>query len=77
MNTIAYRAFTSSVLLPAELSLGIVPEQTENTIFITNDGIETGYTDVGEIRVEASDTVVNLLRFKDYDFWNKVKTKFL
>lgn len=77
MNTIAYRAFTSSILLPAELSLEVVPEQSENTIFITNDGIETGYYNVSKIRVEASDTVVNLLRFKDYDFWNKVKTKFL
>ena len=77
MNTIAYRAFTSSILLPAELSLEVVPEKKENMIFIASDGIETGYSNVSEIKVEASDTVVNLLRFKDYDFWNKVKTKFL
>lgn len=77
MNTIAYRSFTSSVLLPSDLSLGIVPEEARNMMFITNDGIETGYSNVSEIKVEASDTVVNLLRFKDYDFWNKVKTKFL
>ena len=77
MNTTAYRSFTSSILLPADLSLGVVPEHEENCIFITNDGIETGYTDVRDIKVEVSDTSVNLLRFKNYDFWNKVKTKFL
>lgn len=77
MNTTAYRSFTSSILLPAELSLEVLPEKPQNRIFIMNDGIETGYADVKEIKVEVSDTTVNLLRFKDYDFWNKVKTKFL
>lgn len=77
MNTTAYRSFTSSILLPSELSLGVVPEHRENRVFITNDGIETGYSNVKDIKVEVSDTVVHLLRFKDYDFWTKVKTKFL
>ena len=44
---------------------------------IINDGIETIYTDVIDIKVSMSETSVNLLRLKDYDFWNKVKTKFL
>lgn len=77
MNTTAYRSFTSSILIPSELTLEIVPEQEENRIFIVNDGIETGYADVKEIKMEVSDISVQLLRFKDYDFWNKVKTKFL
>ena len=78
MNTTAYRSFTSSLLLPAELSLGVIPEkQHENRMAIINDGIETIYTDVTGINVKISDTSVNLLRLKDYDFWNKVKTKFL
>ncbi|NLD20378.1 MAG: NAD(+)/NADH kinase [Clostridiales bacterium] len=77
MNTTAYRSFTSSILLPSELSLGVTPEQRENKIFIINDGIETGYSNVKDIKVETSETAVHLLRFKNYDFWNKVKTKFL
>lgn len=78
MNTTAYRSFTSSLMLPAELSLGVVPEkQHENRMAIINDGIETIYTDVTDINVRMSDTSVHLLRLKDYDFWNKVKTKFL
>lgn len=77
MNTTAYRSFTSSILLPAELSLGVVPEYDENKIFIMNDGIQSGYSNVKQITVTASDTTVKLLRFKDYDFWSKVKSKFL
>ena len=78
MNTTAYRSFTSSILLPSELSLGVVPESSKsNRIFLMNDGIEHEYTDVKEIKVEFSDTIINLLRFESYDFWDKVKTKFL
>lgn len=78
MNTTAYRSFTSSILLPPDLSLSVVPEPgRDSTVFVLCDGIETKYEDAEHIRVEFSDTVVNLLRFETYDFWNKVKTKFL
>lgn len=77
MNTTAYRSFTSSIMLPADLTLGVVPESSENRIYITNDGIETFYSNVKEIEVSASEKYVNLIRFNDYDFWNKVKDKFL
>lgn len=77
MNTTAYRSFTSSILLPADLSLGVVPEQDENQIYVMNDGLETEYPRVAKIEVGVSDTSVNLIRLKGYDFWNKVKDKFL
>lgn len=77
MNTTAYRSFTSSILLPSDLSIGIVPEEDDNKIFIVNDGIETGYSRVSGITITASEKTVKLLRFKDYDFWDKIKSKFL
>ncbi len=78
MNTTAYRSFTSSILLPSDLSLGVIPEKSKDTtIYIDNDGYETIYEDVKNIRIEFADKIVQLLRFDTYDFWNKVKTKFL
>ena len=77
MNTTAYRSFTSSIMLPSDLTLGIVPEESDKIIYITNDGIETGYSHLTEIEVRISDKCVNLIRFSDYDFWSKVKDKFL
>ncbi|MDO4870228.1 MAG: NAD(+)/NADH kinase [Bacillota bacterium] len=77
MNTTAYRSFTSSILLPDDMNLGIIPESPENRIYVANDGEVTGYSNVKEIEVRTSSKVVNLIRFKDYDFWNKVKDKFL
>lgn len=78
MNTTAYRSFTSSLMLPSELSLGVIPEVAKNNqICLINDGIEHRYRDLQEIKIEFSDTIVNLLRLESYDFWDKVKTKFL
>lgn len=81
MNTNAYRSFTSSLVLPAELSLGVTPEEDEthknNRLVLLNDGIQNIYMNVQDIKVEFSDSIINLVRFEAYDFWTKVKTKFL
>lgn len=81
MNTRAYRSFTSSLVLPAELSLGVLPEDSEshknNRLVLLNDGVQNIYMNVKEIKVEFSESVINLVRFEAYDFWTKVKAKFL
>ena len=81
MNTKAYRSFTSSLVLPAELSLGVLPEDSEshknNRLVLLNDGVQNIYMNVKEIKVEFSESVINLVRFEAYDFWTKVKAKFL
>jgi hypothetical protein len=81
MNTTAYRSLTSSILLPAELSIGVVPEENEthknNRLTLLNDGDQNIYMNVKEIKIEFSESVINLVRFEAYDFWSKVKNKFL
>ncbi len=79
MNTTAYRSFTSSILLPSDLSLGIIPEfnNYSHNLQVTYDGNKSVYEDVVEIKLMLSDTKIRLLRFEDYDFWTKVKSKFL
>ena len=79
MNTTAYRSFTSSILLPSDLSLQIMPDMYErkSTLRVVYDGFHVEYDDVEEIEVGFSDVSVNLMRFENYDFWRKVKSKFL
>lgn len=77
MNTTAYRSFTSSILLPDDMHIGIIPESPEKRIYIANDGEINSYSHVQEIEVRKSSKVINLIRFKHYDFWSKVKDKFL
>ncbi len=77
-NTTAYRSFTSSLLLPPDLPIQIIPEEGRNSIIsVISDGIDQDYDDVEEIKIEFANEVVNLLRFESYEFWNKVKSKFL
>jgi Predicted sugar kinase len=78
MNTTAYRSFTSSIMLPSDLRLGVVPDMDESsTICIVYDGYAVEYKKIDEMEVTYSDVSVNLMRFESYDFWTKVKTKFL
>lgn len=79
MNTIAYRSFTSSILLPPELELGIIPDgrSSEKPLRIVFDGYCKNYSFVNSIKVSMGRKKVKLLRFDNYDFWTKVKSKFL
>ena len=79
MNTIAYRSFTSSILLPPELILGISPDSRtdEKPIRIIFDGYFKEYKNVKSMEVSMGRKTVKLLRFENYDFWAKVKSKFL
>lgn len=78
MNTTAYRSFTSSVIVPPDLSINIFPELAlENAILVIADGIEYRYSEISHISISFSENMVSLLRLQDYDFWNKVKSKFL
>jgi NAD+ kinase len=78
MNTIAYRSFTSSVLLPSDLELGLIPDKdTQREICIVCDGYTSSYDSVEEMTVGFSNKKVDLVRFEGYDFWTKVKSKFL
>ena len=79
MNTTAYRSFTSSILLPPDLSLGIVPDSygEKSAITVAYDGFGKLIEKADNIEISLSDKTVELMRFKDYDFWTKVKSKFL
>lgn len=79
MNTTAYRSFTSSILLPPDLTIGIEPDVTgsKGELSVTYDSFGKIYDSVDNIEVNLSDQTVKLLRLDNYDFWTKVKTKFL
>lgn len=79
MNTTAYRSFTSSLILPHDLSLGIIPDVSgsKGRLLVTHDSYAAEYDSVDNIEIKLSDQRVKLLRFENYDFWTKVKSKFL
>jgi len=78
INSAAYRSFTSSILLPPDLTIGIYPEYPKSKeILMAADGSEELLTGVKEIHVGLGREAVTLLRFKNYDFWKTVKQKLL
>ena len=78
MNTTAYRSLTSSFLIPAEDQVIIRPADSRNRdLYILYDGRELRLRDIESISLRLSNRKINLVRFGDTSFWDKVKNKFL
>lgn len=78
MNTTAYRSFTSSIVLPADLPISLVPDkETGSDIQLEFDGFTQRYKNVDSMRVMLSDKKLSLIRLNTRDFWTKVKDKYL
>lgn len=78
MNTTAYRCFTSSILLPSDMKIHVLPEYEYDTgAVVVVDGAEHKFSCVKKVTVDLAKEEVQLIRLEDYDFWSKVKTKFL
>ncbi len=81
MNNKAYRSFTSSILLSANRVIKVAPDtpiwDNKQNIKISADNLEFEYQGVGTIHIKISNKKVKLLRFLNYNFWRKIKEKFL
>lgn len=78
MQNVAYRSFTSSILLPSNDKLTVIPcSANDRTLSVIYDGMMSEYENIEEISIYLSRKKINLIRFDDYQFWEKVKSKFL
>lgn len=78
MNTTAFRCFTSSILLPSDMEIHVFPEyEFDRGVVVVVDGMEHTFECIKKVTVDLAKEEVQLIRLKNYDFWSKVKTKFL
>ena len=78
MNSVAFRSFTSSLLLPPDLEVRVRPDEDfEQNAILCLDGFEYYYDRVSEIRVDLAPERVSIARSEGFDFWAKVTSKFL
>lgn len=78
MQSVAYRSFTSGILIPSNDNISVIPCSDEDTTMsLVYDGFITEYKDVEQVTFSKSDKSINLVRFDNYQFWEKVKSKFL
>lgn len=76
ISSTAYRAFTSSLLLPSFEAIKIVSRSNDGLV-IAGDGFSSIFKNLKEINIELSPVSIKLLRFENYEFWAKAKNKFL
>ena len=76
INNSVYRNFTSSLLAPADEKIVIVPSDA-NEVKISTDGYSDKLNDIKKITITISDIEAKIVRLSSFDFWDKVKSKFL
>ncbi len=78
MNNTAYRTLSSSIILPSNTSLKLIPAMERDTnLCVIRDGYKNEYTNVEEVVISTFDKKINLIRSIDFDFWSKVNSKLL
>lgn len=78
MNNRTYRCFTSSLLLPPDQSLEVIPDNPEDSyIHLMTDGFVYEFSAVDRIRITYGEKKLKSVTLAGYDFWRKVKEKFL
>ncbi len=76
VSNVAFRSFTSSLLLPDSEKIVITPDGDTDALVIV-DGKDKLFTDIRKITVELSPDEIRIVRLPSYSFWNKVREKFL
>lgn len=78
LNTNVYRSFTSSMIFSGESILEVEPEyRFEKSILIVVDGVEFKFEKVSKMEIHMTNQNIKLIRMPNYDFWNRVSSKFL
>ncbi|MGN1349713.1 MAG: NAD(+)/NADH kinase [Anaerovoracaceae bacterium] len=76
VNNIAYRSFTSGIIVPTQTSIEIFPVNNEDkTVSVIEDGRIVVRGDVKRIVIRVADRKAKIVRFKNYNFWKKVTDK--
>lgn len=78
-STNAYRSYHSSIILPIDgvIRLTTARRTADEPIYLTYDGFESIFDDVSYIEIKKSSRLINLIRFKEYDYWTKLRDKLI
>lgn len=76
INNSVYRNFTSSLLAPETEEIIIIPQDTNDAAVIV-DGYSKSFKEIKKITLSVSDKDAKIVRLSGFDFWDKVKSKFL
>lgn len=73
-----YASLKNSVIVPEDMTVSIVPEiEYQGKIHLCIDGQDLEFAYVGKINITSAKEGINVLRFNNYDFWERINSKFL
>lgn len=76
VNNASYRNLTSSLLVPQEETVTVVPIECKD-VNVVIDGEERDFSGVDRIEFSLSDRRIKIARLPGFNFWQNVKEKFL
>ena len=78
VNNSAYRSFTSGIIVPTNKTIEILPAKDEDRfVVVIEDGRIVARDDVRKVTVRVAEGKARIVRFRNYNFWSKVKDKIL
>ena len=77
INSRAFTNLTSSIIIPSNKDIMILPMGYTNDLLLTVDGCHTNYKNVNCVNTYIKDKKIKCLRFKDSNFSRKVNEKLL
>ena len=77
MNTNTYRCFHSSVIIPSDETITVcgLGRSENGNVILSFDGRTHEFNNVKRIRIKKSQNELHLVRFSDYNYWKKLKSK--
>lgn len=79
LNSGIYRSLTNGVIVPENMTISLIPDDKyKERIMIFIDGSKKEFDNIVErIDVTTNNNGINVIRFDKYDFWSRIKEKFL
>lgn len=78
VNSIAYRSITSSILVPGNYVISLVPEKRySNSSLLLVDGTEYFFSNLKRVNFKVSNKIIKKLVFSEDSYWDNLKSKFL
>ncbi len=77
LNNKSYRTLNNSVVVPDKACIKIVPNKCKNNLLVSVDGENKILNNVKFIKTKVDKKRIKFMRFKKYNYWQKVNEKFL